>query len=817
MSRGYILKCANLPCCDYVQAVLCPGQTDPGDAPPIYIRRDRIGPAVIYFRAGGVKQALQPGNKLPAFRSFCYSVDPAGPGIKPPHSYKNQWHLTGIANCDDCIIPVPPGGGGGGGVIYNPPDGDPRIKWGWLAVLCAGEPPGNAPWVLYDLLPVGHAPPSIPGGGTYYFRYNNRCWHYNPSTAPALIPDGVTIVWSGGSYVNCDDCRKVLAAYPCPGQGANLPAIYVRPDRYLFSDGTPRTDDIFLFRFGGGCYTLDPSDGLIIPEGDYGRTVLDSVGSPVGDIHNPFKDCDDCTMGIEAIICPNTDPGIKYFAPRLWVPRDRLPPDEVFFRYEKACYSLNPANAQIICPEDALQVSALDEYLDCANCKCGVRSNLHGIKAELCQGQPGTVKEAWLPGNIVPGFDSYFEWKRLCWRIKAGTVPAFIPAGADIISSQTAGNFDDCASCIWHLTNPDDPDPRYPPVPPPTPPPPPPIDPPPFPPPRPPPVIPPPPLPPGWPPVPPPGGGDPPPRPPWDRLPPVGPPKPPGGGGDSLLLVKCSDGTFTGGSILKVPGVAGKVIMDGDDCLRISAVETNGGAPPPAQLFQSCQQCELSKKWIRLVDCVSGAPVAFWVWKLEYIQGGGAAKPVYKYGAGLCGRAVGAETTIRPTPVISGPRFTDCSAEGCALVCGACTPAVPNNGRTWLVSFAGVANGISKILGECAYGDIVAGTGTLATYTAEQTADECIWEYVGTGPSVIINGVSYNQLKISLRSTGAGFTLEATMDIPALGLTLRWFNDGTTNTDRHCCADQSFENDNTVDYDCSHIGLGGTGFASPNC
>jgi hypothetical protein len=135
------------------------------------------------------------------------------------------------------------------------------------------------------------------------------------------------------------------------------------------------------------------------------------------------------------------------------------------------------------------------------------------------------------------------------------------------------------------------------------------------------------------------------------------------------------------------------------------------------------------------------------------------------------------------------------------------------------VSFAGVANGISKILGECAYGaTVVAGTGTLGTYPVDQVpASPCIWKYVGTGPTIVIDGVTYNQLTVTLESTAFGFHLKAEMDIPALGVTLTWFNDTITNTDRHCCAGQAFENDNTVDYDCSHIGLGGTAFASPSC
>jgi hypothetical protein len=132
-----------------------------------------------------------------------------------------------------------------------------------------------------------------------------------------------------------------------------------------------------------------------------------------------------------------------------------------------------------------------------------------------------------------------------------------------------------------------------------------------------------------------------------------------------------------------------------------------------------------------------------------------------------------------------------------------------------------VGNAISKILSECAYGATVVGGGdTLTSYPLTQNPfDACLFEYSGTGPTLVVNGVNFNNLYIALRKNvglGSGFSIRATITIPGAVTDPNWFVDDGTNTDDDCCAAQSFTNGITA-YDCGDVGLGGSVIVTPAC
>ena len=836
MSIGYVLNCYNIPCCDYVAATPCPVNPD---APTVYIRRDTFPDGSsnpTYFAVGGIRDRVNWDNPSAPFHTFAYSVNPGGTGVKPPHDALTfTYDQLGIRGT--CTPPPEhkPGGGVGGNPPPTPP-GSPHIPWGVQATLCSGESAyGNNLYVVLFLLADGETGLAIEDGTTKYFRYSGRCWSYNETDTPINLT-GKEYVSTFGNYDDCADCRAVLAAYPCPNQSVNIPIVYVRPDLYLDSAGNPLHPGTYIFSHAGGCYAFDPSDGLVNPPAGESKDILTVVGvPPTSDAAAPYKICDECTKGVMCVVCSNTKADIAAAATKLWVPHIHKPAVKVYFRYNKVCYSCDPADTEVYRPDDAFSFIPTDQYIDCGACKCGDRALVHGIKATLCGGQTaGASREAWIPTIDPPTTDQYFEFRRQCWKIRSNQTPAYIPPGAEIIPGYF-GQYKDCAECLTDLTDPTNPPPNNPPpFPPPVDPP----DPPPFPPPVLPPVLPPP-LPPGWPPNPPPG--NPPPRPPWDALPPPpnNPPNPPPGTGDSLFLKDCITGALTGGAVKKVLGIAGKVIANGDNCEAVTAIETNGAPPPPPQVFQSCQQCELAKKWIQLVDCSTGALTGVWVSKLEYIQGGGQDRPVYIYGTDpftLCATATGPETTTRPTPVISGPRLKSCDAPECSTPCGNCTGGDGKTPKMWDVSFLTV--NIEMPCKSCGDGYRKKLSGTLGTYPLTQhPTNPCVWYYNGPGPTLRVSESSdcstgdseFSTLYIALVAGAVNWRLivDCTAGVPTDPtdegeVKGHWFSDDETTIGFDCGLAKTFNNsiqatheDPADDFTCGDFGVGGTAVATP--
>jgi hypothetical protein len=660
-------------------------------------------------------------------KTYCFTVNPAGPKVFPPRG-SNAWadafygstafYVAGDT-CADCLAPPPERPPGDGGV-GNPGRPDPHgggnedtgtnldcarhEDWGWPINNCSGPPGGSyggfslsgqlyalarriglqypdpkvcwlfsdrkRRWILpppSDPPPPGWVPtpvnpspypppPGDPDWGIQYISVYGVCGWFDPSIPPVRVLDPRQFVTAYGTYNSCGECNLGIPAYPCPGQGANFAPLYFKKEYFQNEDGSVITgaEGVKFFRYGEICYHFDPSETAVaVPQGL--NVILSYVESQ-------FSECKICNLGVVAELCPDQDPRLVRTAYKLWIPEDRLPDVQVWFKFNRLCYTLDPAGAKVFRPADHSPFTPIDEYANCAACFCGDRSIVHGVKADLCSGQdpPANLRELWVARMTAPARDYFFEWRRLCWRLKKDRAPAYIPPGVDITTQPGAG-WNDCVECKAGESNQTPPEPPTDPPDPPDPPPTDPADPPPW--------FPPPVHPPGgggtgY----PPGGNPPfPPKPPWDNIPnPPKPPRPPfpPGGGDSLKLAKCSDGTLTGGSVLKSSGVAGKVIRDGDECLVVTALETSGGTPVD-QYYYTCAHCENSKRWLPLKKCSDNSP-AGWVSKLEYIQGGGQDKPVYILEPHVCAYVAGPETLIPPVSVVSGQRVATCADPLCA-------------------------------------------------------------------------------------------------------------------------------------------------------
>ena len=687
--------------CDYIHCVPCP--SNPAGAPDYYIRSGNAPGAVTTFKVG----------------AQCYTIDPADPmGPLPQGSFE----LTGIGtvydDCDACLAPEeppgPPGGGGGnggggsggggggggsGGGGGGPPT-DPPPDVGFHAVLCAGQT--GSPPVVWVVFRAGDA------RGTFIFRFQDWCFEVDTTGTATVIPDTATKVQISGTYDKCTSCIGGIPLTICAGQNVGtVPDYWIRKTQI---PAAPR-----FVRIDGICFTVNP----------------DLPVSPIPPnaviIHPPaeFDSCDDCVKGVLAVLCtipqeegPDKPQQKSDKAPPVWVGETWLPAGVVIFRHKGWCYTLDPDDELTSKPADADVVYPVNEFEDCAACICGQRiddvDRPQGVKCFPCQGRSRTRPSAdlWVPEDQLPIVTYpenslepcpktpadqfiYFLHDGVCYWLDPGGRRQVIPVGATVIGLPPK-QYSNCFECITA-----NPPPRiigYPATPCPDQEDPPPLN-----------VIDE-----GYPPHstfyfvyggycysfntddlqpvpdgvyarkfysecepcitdnPPEGGGG------------GGGGNPPGGGGgnyppdstkNGLRLWTCagdgSDGVGGGEPtelcVLKTQGLAGKIILIGDSCYRVSAQQVDCGGPLAFdQAYQSCVFCIADRKCYRLYHCDDESASDLYITIFKWAQNGGNGLPVMKID-GVCYYA---DTSTKFDP--AGKTLVNPSATDRYTTCEAC-------------------------------------------------------------------------------------------------------------------------------------------------
>lgn len=655
-NQNVLMSCKTCEPCQWVLATLCAGQTlAVSDPPIIYVLKSGIpDPFVIVFP---VTMRTFAASGHPVLVSACYRVDASDPSILPPRGVPNARYLESVpaseSDCFSCVEEVPPGGGGGGGV--QPPGGGGDI-YGWPAIPCPDQT--DAPTNLW--ITGGGAL-----GGVFPFTYGIFCFTFDATLDGTVMPSGKVPVSMGQVPVDCDGCRYSYPIYPCPGQAvAYAPPLYLRQYGLPLTNPTPGGGP-FIFRLDGVCYFFDAENppGVLLPPP--GATLLRALYS------GGYETCDDCALGVVAEVQP-CKPLPGGFAPPVWVPKVGLPDADVTFEVDGICYTLHVGGDLVYKPPDAVEMAqAPDEYSTCDNCLCGERTSQLGLKVNPCAGDEGApwLESLWIQRPTSLDADWFFIYQKVCCYVLASQVPQRIPASSKRISG--GRGFEDCMDCFGAVNpppgGPGDPPPPLPPPPH-------------YPPPLPPPVGPPPPpnKPPGPPNLPPPPGRNPPPFPP---RPPGGPnpPFPPTLGSNQLK--RCSDSVIVDVWIDKKWGMLGKVInLAGDTaCVCYEVIGTSrpgAGGAVPGQTYDTCAGCAASCLWIQLAECGTGDLIDYYVKKIKYIAGGGAARPVYYlniFGSLKCYSASGPTTPVPPAAghEVDGTRFTSCDDARCftAFVC----------------------------------------------------------------------------------------------------------------------------------------------------
>jgi hypothetical protein len=310
--------------------------------------------------------------------------------------------------------------------------------------------------------------------GLVYFRYGTNadgdhlCWTVNAADPLVFVPSipEAVLIDLGELYTDCTDCETPDAQPDSPGVsapwlpypggggtggggGPNNPGsgdpttepppdldyvkLVICPKHEPFWAGpdlyTVAPDSSTIVHVLGYCFTVPTTPTVEeIPEGARGITVGGAT-----------DDCDDCTDGRRAILCPDQDdmPGIEN-APVIWVRKPNLPVGDIGFKYANFCYQLLTSTPLEIIPWGAISFNPNSTFEDCLECNPGVR-------AVQCDDTIVLDYELWVPADAVPEEEWTWRYKGVCFRINPEMEVARIPFAA--VVSLPLDEYEDCEAC----------------------------------------------------------------------------------------------------------------------------------------------------------------------------------------------------------------------------------------------------------------------------------------------------------------------------------------------------------------------------------